>query len=167
MATRQGTTNLLGTSRPFPAAAVVEPVIAPARLRDLFAVGRLHHRCFSPSLAYRLSTMFALFLWPRAQFLVVRAGSEIVGCAVGDTQGGQSRVITICVDPEWRRRGIASALLSELEARLTTGNVILMVEAGNTAAQTLYRRCGYLQVGESHNYYGRGRHGIWMQKTRG
>ena len=165
MATRQGATNLLGGSRAIPA-TVVQPVIGPVRMRELLAVARLHRRCFRPSLAYRLSTLIALFVWPRARFLVVRAGSEIVGCAVGDTQGGQTRVITICVDPDWRRRGIASGLLGELEARLTTGNVILMVEAGNTAAQTLYRRSGYLPVGESHNYYGRGLHGIWMQKSR-
>jgi ribosomal-protein-alanine N-acetyltransferase len=41
-----------------------------------------------------------------------------------------------------------------------------MVEAGNTGAQQMYREAGYLPVGESRDYYGRGRNGIWMQKTR-
>lgn len=166
MATRQGTSTLLGASPRLAAAPAAVPIIERVRFRDLLAVARLHRRCFPTSLAYRPSTLFALFAWPRAQFLVARAGSELVGCVVGDVQGGQSRIITICVDPERRRRGIASGLLAEIEALLTTGNVILMVESGNTGAQTLYRRCGYLPVGESHNYYGRGRHGIWMQKTR-
>lgn len=166
MATRQGTGSLLGGSPTFSASAVGVPVVERARLRDLLAVARLHRRCFHPSLAYRPSTLFALYLWPRARFLVARAGSELVGCVVGDVQGGQTRVITICVDPDWRRRGIGTHLLESLEQTLTAGNVILMVEAGNSGAQTLYRRRGYLPVGESHNYYGRGRHGIWMQKTR-
>jgi ribosomal-protein-alanine N-acetyltransferase len=165
VATRQGTSTLLGASPSFSAAAA-NPVIERARLRDLLAVARLHRRCFPPSLAYRLSTIFALFLWPRSRFLVARSGSTLVGCVIGDFQGGQTRVITIGVDPEWRRRGIASGLLREIEENLRSGNVILMVEAGNTGAQMLYRRCGYLPVGESRNYYGRGRHGIWMQKTR-
>ena len=166
MATRQGAGALLGTTAPYPATTVALPAVAPARFRDLMAVARLHRRCFPPSLAYRTSTLLALYLWPRSRFLVARAGSDLVGCVVGDVQGGQTRVITICVDPDRRRQGIASGLLREVEAQLTAGNVILMVEGGNTGAQTLYRRCGYLPVGESRNYYGRGRHGIWMQKTR-
>ncbi|HYP60040.1 MAG TPA: N-acetyltransferase, partial [Thermomicrobiales bacterium] len=57
-------------------------------------------------------------------------------------------------------------LLTQIEQRLTEGNMILMVEAGNTGAQQMYRECGYLPVGESRDYYGRGLNGIWMQKTR-
>lgn len=166
MATRQHSGSFLGEARPFPATVATNPVVEHVRFRDLLAVARLHRRCFRASLAYRPSTLFALYVWPRAQFLIVRAGAEIVGCAVGDVQGGQSRVISICVDPDWRRQGIASRLLREIETLLTSGNVILMVEGGNSGAQSLYRRCGYLPVGESHDYYGRGRHGVWMQKTR-
>lgn len=166
MATRQGSSSLLGAARSWPAAISARPTVERARFRDLLEVNRLHRRCFRPSLAYRLSTLLALFLWPRARFLVLRIGGEIAGCAIGDVQGGQSRVITICVDPERRRQGFASRLLAELETLLPDGHLILMVESGNTGAQSLYRRCGYLPVGNSHNYYGRGRHGIWMQKTR-
>lgn len=107
-----------------------------------------------------------LYLWPRAIFLVARAGGEIVGCVIGDAHGGQSRVISICVDPTWRRRHLGTQLLTQIEERLPHGNLILMVEAGNVGAQQMYRKCGYLPVGESANYYGRGRSGIWMQKTR-
>ncbi|MCC6792579.1 MAG: hypothetical protein IT336_12890, partial [Thermomicrobiales bacterium] len=45
-------------------------------------------------------------------------------------------------------------------------DVVLMVEDGNAGAQALYRREGYVSVGVSRDYYGRGRDGIWMQKHR-
>ena len=136
------------------------------KFSEIFAVARLQRRCFRRSLAYRPTTLLMLYLWPRASFLVAHAGRELVGCVVGDVHGGQSRVISICVDPEWRRRAIGTRLLTEIEQRLTEGNMILMVEAGNTGAQQMYRECGYLPVGESRDYYGRGLNGIWMQKTR-
>jgi ribosomal-protein-alanine N-acetyltransferase len=140
--------------------------IAPARFSDLWTVARLQRRCFRRSLAYRPTTLLMLYVWPRARFLVARAEGQIIGCVIGDVHGGQSRVVSICVDPEWRRRGIGTRLLTEVESRLRDGNLILMVEAGNEAAERLYRKRGYLPVGESRNYYGRGRNGIWMQKTR-
>ena len=140
--------------------------IGPGRFTDLMAVARLQRRCFRRSLAYRPSTLLMLYLWPRASFLVARADGQIVGCVIGDVHGGQSRIISICVDPDWRRRRIGARLLAAAEQRLPEGNLILMVESGNDGAQLLYRDCGYLPVGESRDYYGRGRNGIWMQKTR-
>ena len=140
--------------------------IARGRLRDVSAVARLHRRCFRKALAYRMSTLLILRMMPRSAFLIARVGDEIVGNVIGDVQGGQSRVISICVDPAWRQQGIGSRLLNEIETALPDGNMILMVEATNTAAHLLYRAHGYLSVGESRDYYGRGKHGIWMQKNR-
>jgi ribosomal-protein-alanine N-acetyltransferase len=141
-------------------------VVAPFRLGDLQAVARLQKRAFRPPLAYGRATLLLLWALPHVRFLVARSGGTIVGCAIGDRDGSQSRVINICVDPEMRRRGIGTMLLQELEAELPIGDVVLMVEDGNAAAEALYRREGYLPVGVSRGYYGRGRDGIWMQKHR-
>jgi ribosomal protein S18 acetylase RimI-like enzyme len=113
-----------------------------------------------------LTTLFVLWLLPHVRFLVARDGERIIGCAIGDRQGGQSRVINLCVDPTARRQGIGTRLLRALEASLPHGDVVLMVEEGNVAAQALYRKEGYRPVGTSRNYYGRGNDGIWMQKSR-
>jgi ribosomal-protein-alanine N-acetyltransferase len=140
--------------------------ITRAGFRDLRRVASLQKRAFRPPLAYGLTTLIVLWALPKVQFLIARREGRIVGCAIGDTQGEQSRVINICVDPELRRQGIAARLLRELEADLPIGDVVLMVEDGNEAARALYRREGYLPVGVSRDYYGRGRDGIWMQKHR-
>jgi ribosomal-protein-alanine N-acetyltransferase len=141
-------------------------VISRAGFRDLTKVARLQRRAFRPPLAYGLTTLFILWALPHVRFLVARQGNIICGCAIGDRQGGQARVINLCVDPDTRRRGIGGRLLHDLENELPGGDIVLMVEEGNTAAQSLYRRDGYTPVGTGYNYYGRGQHGIWMQKKR-
>lgn len=134
--------------------------------RELGEVARLQERAFRPSLAYGLATLAILRFLPNVRFVVARRGRELLGCAIGDRQGRQARVINLAVDPDVRRRGIGAALLAALEAALPGGDVILMVEADNPAAQALYRAAGYAAVGQSADYYGRGRAGIWMQKSR-
>jgi ribosomal-protein-alanine N-acetyltransferase len=149
-----------------PAATDCSVTVGIGRISEIRSIARLHQRCFPKSLAYRASTVLLLRLAHSRAFLVARAGNAVVGLVIGDYQSGQSRVITICVDPDWRQQGVGSQLLSAIETALPNGNMILMVEATNAPAQLLYRAHGFLAVGESRNYYGRGRHGIWMQKPR-
>jgi ribosomal-protein-alanine N-acetyltransferase len=138
--------------------------------RDLPEVVALQRRAFRPQLAYGLSTLVVLKLLPNVRFLVARVpasqGGQIVGCGIGDRHQGQTRVITLAVDPAARRRGVGAALLRALETALPRGDVMLMVEEGNEAARALYLREGYVPVGTAADYYGRGRSGIWMQKSR-
>ncbi|HEU0113781.1 MAG TPA: N-acetyltransferase [Thermomicrobiales bacterium] len=140
--------------------------IGPVAWSELSAVAQLQRRAFRSSLAYRLPTLAMLRLWPRARFLVARRGRRILGCAIGDRHAGESRVVNLAVDPDARRLGIGSALLAALEAALPEGDLSLMVEADNLGAQALYRAAGYIPTGQSANYYGPGRHGIWMRKRR-
>ena len=155
-----------GASSRFQAPAAGAVHIEPVRFRDLRAVARLQRRAFRPALAYSPATLVLLWLLPHVRFLVARRDGRVVGCAIGDRQGGDARVINLAVDLDARRRGIGTALLRELEAALPSGTVLLMVEAENAAAQALYRREGYGPVGHAKDYYGRGRHGVWMQKQR-
>lgn len=146
--------------------APARTAVAPVTLRELPRVAALQRRAFRPPLAYGLMTLIVLWVLPNVRFLVARNSGAIIGCAIGDHQGGQSRVINICVDPSARRCGVATTLLRELERDLPAGDVVLMVEDSNAGAQALYRQEGYLSVGVSRDYYGRGKDGVWMQKHR-
>jgi [ribosomal protein S18]-alanine N-acetyltransferase len=62
----------------------------------------------------------------------------------------------IAVDPRWRRRGIASALLAAtLERGQCRGTrlAFLEVRASNVEAQSLYRRFGFAPTGIRRAYY--------------
>lgn len=137
-----------------------------ATLRDLWQLELLQRRCFPDSQAYGIATLFVLYLWPRAHILVAWMGDRVAGCIVGDVAGERARILNLCVDPDFRRRGIGHALLDAAEHVLGASDVTLMVEDKNTGAQELYRRSGYLAVSDLRNYYGKNRHGILMQKRR-
>jgi len=149
-----------------PRAVATDIEITPVRWRDLPAVARLQQRAFRRRLAYGMPTLVLLHVLPRGRFLVARRHGEIIGCAIGDRHERQTRVVNLAVDPAMRRRGVATTLLHALEDALPDGNVVLMVEADNAAAQALYRREGYFAISTTSDYYGRGHAGIWMQKKR-
>ncbi len=62
----------------------------------------------------------------------------------------------IAVDPRWRRRGIASALLTAALDRGRNRGIrlaFLEVRASNVEAQSLYRRFGFTPTGIRRGYY--------------
>lgn len=140
--------------------------IRQANFHDLLALHALQRRCFSEQQAYGVPTLLLLHLWPRAYIFTAWSGDRLAGSVVGDLHEGQGRILNLCVDPAFRRRGIAKLLLETVENVLGADDVTLMVEDKNTAAQELYRSTGYLPVADLRNYYGKNRHGILMQKRR-
>ena len=140
--------------------------IGGVRFLELRDVAALQKRAFKPRLAYSFSTLLLLWSLPFVRFLVARENGEIVGCAIGDRNGDQARVVNICVDPAAQRRGIGARLLRALDAALPLGDMVLMVEAENATAKALYLREGFQESGVSRNYYGRNLDGVWMLKTR-
>lgn len=142
--------------------------VRDATPRDLPALRILQRRCFPEDQAYGFGTLLVLFLWRRVRILVAWNGDQVAGCVVGDVNRtrDQARILNLCVDPDSRRLGIGTALLSAAEEVLGTSDVMLMVEDKNLGAQELYRRQGYLPVSDLRDYYGKNRHGILMQKKR-
>jgi [ribosomal protein S18]-alanine N-acetyltransferase len=141
-------------------------IITPAGPGDLIGLRNLQRRCFQPGQAFGFVTLLVFQVWPGSRTLVAKHGDEIIGCVIGDIQKDQARVLNICVDPAYRRRGLGSALMNTIEQILDHDNMTLMVEDKNFAAQELYRQHGYLSAGDLRDYYGRNRHGVLMQKRR-
>ena len=152
--------------RPEFRAAPANVVVESARLRDLAALARLQRRAFPPRLAYTLPTLALLWALPWVRLLVARRGEKIVGCVIGDWALDGGRVINLAVDPDARRQGVGTTLLHAIERALGAGDMSLMVQIENSAARALYRGAGYVEEAEAPNYYGPGRPGIRMRKTR-
>lgn len=152
--------------RPEPLPADVRVVVEHAAWRDLPALARLQRRAFPPRLAYTLPTLVMLRLIPWVRTLLVRRGDQIAGCVIGDRVLEGGRVVNLAVDPTFQRKGIGRALLGAIERELDTPVMMLMVQQENAAARQLYRSAGYVDEVELPNYYGAGRVGIRMRKTR-
>jgi ribosomal protein S18 acetylase RimI-like enzyme len=139
-----------------------------ARLRDLRAVAEIQRLSFRPGLAYRLGVLTTLWLLPFVTFLVARRSGtgEVVGCIIGDRNRDTVRIMNIAVHPDARREGVGTALLDAIGDRLSSGDLVLMVEEMNRGAQSLYESQGFVRTGFQRNYYGSNRHGIEMTLRR-
>lgn len=78
------------------------------------------------------------------------------GLALFRVAAGEAEVLTIGVRPADRSAGIGAGLLGAGLAecaRRGALKVLLEVAAGNAAAQSLYRRRGFVEVGRRRRYY--------------
>lgn len=81
---------------------------------------------------------------------------RLAGFVLSRVAAGEAEILTIAVAPQWRRRGIATSLLTPLMAELAAIRVdrlFLEVDAENAAALALYANFGFEQVGERKVYY--------------
>ena len=87
------------------------------------------------------------------------------GCEIIMSQNGfivyrivvdEAEIITIGVNPEKRRQGIASAMIGIIEKNVKNQGVkkiFLEVASNNIPAQKLYENCGFRTVGLRPKYY--------------
>jgi ribosomal protein S18 acetylase RimI-like enzyme len=83
-----------------------------------------------------------------AHFLVAERDGQIVGLLHYDCEGPEAELHRIYVEPGQKRRGVGSALLRELHARLAENDsYMLMVVAANRPAVAFYERHGLVEAG--------------------
>jgi len=132
------------------------------RERDFGTLCEIDARCFTDGLHYPRREMRAF----------LRVGTAVVaenrlGRVVAFLAAAKNRVVTVDVLPEYRRRGIARALMDAAEARMRAAGapqVLLEVGVRNRAAQALYRSLGYTRVKRLTNYYPNGSDAWLMEK---
>ena len=89
-----------------------------------------------------------------------KSGCEIImsenGFIVYRIVVDEAEIITIGVNPDLRRQGIASAMIGIIEKNIKNQGVkklFLEVSATNIPAQKLYENCGFKTVGLRPKYY--------------
>ena len=93
------------------------------------------------------------------QCWVLANKDRIVAHGVMSVAIGECHLLTLCVAPEFQRRGFGRrlfALLLERAARLGAETCFLEVRRSNAGAIALYRSMGFNQVGERKGYYPNG-----------
>jgi ribosomal-protein-alanine acetyltransferase len=81
---------------------------------------------------------------------------QIAGYIVARETAGELHVNNIAVRDQYRRRGYGLLLLGSVleEARRRSATMaFLEVRSGNSAAQSLYERCGFKAIARRSNYY--------------
>ena len=117
-------------------------------------IAELEQVCFTdpwPDQAIRSELTNPLSLW-----LVALDGETVIGYVGCQTVLGEADIMNVAVSPDYRRQGIAEALLQYLQTILKIKEVhslTLEVRASNAPAIALYEKLGYLQVGRRPNYY--------------
>lgn len=93
---------------------------------------------------------------PLALWLTAVEGERVTGYIGSQTVMDETDMMNVAVHPDFRRRGIAEALVNELVARLKSResrSLTLEVRASNLSAITLYEKLGFSQIGRRKNYY--------------
>jgi ribosomal-protein-alanine N-acetyltransferase len=124
---------------------------APADARALVAIER---RCFSDP--WSEASFVEALTAPWTFGLAADGAKGVVGYLIGRELAGSGEILNLAVAPEWRRRGVADALLrSGLLAlrRRKVEEVFLEVRESNHSAQALYLRHGFRPVGQRAAYY--------------
>jgi ribosomal-protein-alanine N-acetyltransferase len=98
-------------------------------------------------------------------FLIARQGRRIAGYSIARTNWRGAELESIAVDPHYRGRGVAQALLDATVARLDAGTLRLMVSVANEPALRFYRQYGFVRKRLVKRYYGAGRDAWRMSLT--
>ena len=117
--------------------------------------------------------------WPRRYFLemyrdcrdffvVAKAGGRVAGYAVACAEKRNAEIASLAVHPDYRRRGVADALMRHTLRELGAAGVRrveLMVRTGNTGGAQLYRSLGFRRVRMVPRYYEDGGDGFLMARA--
>ncbi len=148
-----------------PAAPGSAAIVEPATWHDLNDLRKLEKVSF-PRDAWPLWDLIGVLTFPG----VVRLKATIAGEMVGFIAVNINRIdnvawiATLGVLPGFRRRGVASSLLSACEERLQVPRIRLSVRASNQPAIDLYTRFGYTRHGVWSRYYADGEDALVLEK---
>ena len=131
--------------------------IEPAETRDADTLATLHAQGFHRGWP---SADFASYIAGRDTLVYVAcdAKRKIAGFAMLRLAADEAELITIAVEPRWRKKGVGRALMDALltDLRMTPARrLFLEVAADNPAALRLYARLGFTTISERQGYYAR------------
>lgn len=117
-------------------------------------VAALEKICFADpwsemSIASELQSLWSFWL-------VALEEDRVVGYVGSQSSIDEADIMNVAVHPDFRRRGVAEALIIRLVSDLKERGIralLLEVRVSNTPAITLYEKLGFSQVGRRKNYY--------------
>ena len=133
--------------------------IRPAGVFDVEAMATIHRTSFAK--AWSANEIGHFVAAPGCLSLIVSTAPErtVQGFLIVRSAGDEAEILTLAVDQNHRRVGLARALLAAAIASLREAGakrLFLEVEAGNESAHGLYQSLGAVAVGRRTRYYEHG-----------
>jgi [ribosomal protein S18]-alanine N-acetyltransferase len=134
--------------------------LRPVAAADFAKLARLHAQCF-PDDRWDEKALAELLAMPGASGHLIEEAQQgrPLGFILDLVIAADAEVLTLAVAADWRRQGIARALLEDLfdrARRAGAHGIGLEVATDNAAARQLYESCGFVSTGRRHGYYRRG-----------
>jgi ribosomal-protein-alanine N-acetyltransferase len=125
--------------------------------RDIALVDALMATAFEPRFgeAWTRNQSLGVMAMPGVRLTLASIDEEPAGFALVRSVADEAELLLLAVDPRFRRRGVATALLRGIVDDGRAGGVAdlhLEVRAGNDAVR-LYTAHGFTKVGERRGYY--------------
>lgn len=140
--------------------------VVPANKEDLDEIVRIEKLCFSFPHSYE--QLERELSDETGMILCVHSDETPVGYITMKYVLDEGYIGNVAVDPEFRKKGIAGALLTEVISRsrtLALSFLTLEVRESNTPAISLYEKYDFIIVGIQKNYYtGPKEHAIIMTR---
>lgn len=151
------------------------------RAQDFETLYEIDQLCYEPAIAYSRRELRNYLRFPGADCVVAEAGgaansknksrpARITGFCITAHEGDWGYIITIDVLEAYRRHGLGTLLLAEMERRLTAngaGAIGLDTGVNNEAAIAFWQKHGYRIRGTRRDYYPGGIDAYAMAKRVG
>lgn len=131
---------------------------------DLAAMYEIEQECIADPWSF--AAFESSFAANGALFLAAESiNGEVCGFVTANAVLDEINIYNVAVKENYRRQGIATALLKELE-KGEPYSINLEVRESNASAIALYKKCGFEQVGIRKNFYSKPtENAVLMTKT--
>lgn len=150
------------------------------RETDLEAMYALDVACFARPFRFSRAEMRRFAAAKKARVVIAEDSSVLAGFGIlhieraelEDLNGCTGYIMTVDVEPAYRRQGLGRRLMAAMEARAQAdgcGELMLHVFTGNEAAIDFYERSGFSRLQRAVAYYGAGLLGprdAWVYRKR-
>ena len=135
---------------------------------DFDSLYEIDQACYEPAIAYSKRELKNYLRFPGADCVIAEEARKIAGFCMSAHQAARGYIITIDVLEEFRRHGVGTLLLAEVERRLAVQGVKeigLETATDNDSAIAFWQKHGYRTRGVWKGYYPGPRDAFAMTKT--
>lgn len=134
---------------------------------DFETLYEIDQACYEPAIAYSRRELRNYLRFPGGDCVVAEAGGKTAGFIITAHEADWGYIVTIDVLNAYRRHGVGSMLLAEIERKLAASEVrevSLETATDNASAIAFWRKHGYRKRGVKKAYYPGGRDAFSMNK---